>query len=69
MPAVETANTGDKPVFLFDINGTLLLWTLPPPSGYERFPGRPKMPASTEAYCPEHPKWFSKLVEQGVEVA
>jgi hypothetical protein len=27
------------------------------------------MPVSAESYCPEHPKWFSKLIAQEVEIA
>jgi hypothetical protein len=69
MSAVETATTGDKPVFLFDIDGTLLLWTTPPPKGYDYYPVRPKMKSSIEAYSPEHPKWFRTLLKKEVEVA
>jgi hypothetical protein len=69
MSAVETATDGNKPAFLFDIDGTLLLWTLPPPKGYDYFPARPNMPASVEAYSPEHPEWFTKLINKEVEIA
>jgi hypothetical protein len=69
MSAVETATDGNKPAVLFNIDGTVLLSTIPPPEGYEHYPVRPKMPVSIESYSPEHPKWIKHLLKQDVEVA